>query len=78
MRCLAPSLLSLVAGALGVCALQITTLPSDVIAASPPDSASVASGKRWVQIDLTTADPPGEIQVGKPVELSFAIGGWPR
>jgi len=75
MRYSAPSLLSLAAGALGVCALQLTVLSGPGIAAPATDSSSAISGKRWVKIALETADPSGEIQVGKPVELSFAIGG---
>jgi len=36
---------------------------------------SGAPGKRWVSFDLAGPDASGDIQVGKPLELSIAIGG---
>lgn len=75
MRHSVPSLLSLAAGCLGLCALQLGLFPGPVIAAPATDSSSAISGKRWVKIDLEASDASGEIQVGKPVELSLAIGG---
>src|SRR5512139_1595643 len=75
MRHSVPSLFSLAAGCLGVCALQLGLPPGPVIAAPATDSSSAISGKRWVKIDLEASDASGEIQVGKPVELSLAIGG---
>lgn len=75
MRYSAPSLLALAAGALGVCALQVSVFPAAVSAASSTSAAPAVTGKRWAKIDLTTADDSGEIQIGKPLELSTAIGG---
>lgn len=75
MRHSAPSPLSLAAGILGVCALQLGFLSGQVLAAPATDSSASISGKRWVKIDLETVDASGEIPVGKPLELSLAIGG---
>ncbi len=36
---------------------------------------SGATGKRWVTFDLAGSDASGDIQVGKPLELSIEIGG---
>src|SRR5215217_5239866 len=46
-----------------------------VEAASPVNGPSTFSGKRWVTFDLTGSDGSGDIQTGKPLELSIAIGG---
>src|SRR5215217_378389 len=46
-----------------------------VEAASPANGTSAVSGKRWVTFDLTGSDVSGDVQVGKPLELSIALGG---
>ena len=75
MRHPAPSSLALLAGVLGLCLLSLTVAPV-VLAAGSSSEASVApSGTRWVKIDLVTADASGDIQMGKPFDLSIAIGG---
>ena len=65
----------LVAGLLG--AMLCQPFPRTVVlAASPPAGPqSASSGKRWVTFDFVSADASGEIQVGKPLELSIALGG---
>jgi len=75
MRYSAPRFLVLAAGALGVCALQLSVFPEAVSAVSTTNSAPAMTGTRWAKIDLAAADASGEIQLGKPLELSVAIGG---
>ncbi len=72
---LAPHRLLLVAGLLG--AMLCQPFPQAVVlAASPPAGPqSGSSGKRWVTFDFVSADTSGEIQAGKPFELSLSLGG---
>ena len=65
----------LAAGLLGAILCQ-PFLQTVVLAASPPAGPqSGTSGKRWVRFDFASADASGEIQVGKPLELSIMLGG---
>lgn len=68
------SRLLLVAGLLGLLVSPLAAPPMSR-AASPSGSQSVASGKRWVTFDLEGLGQSGELPVGKPVQLSIAIGG---
>lgn len=71
----APSLRALLAGVLGLCLSPFTIMSVSVAAGSPPEVASAPSGTRWVKIDLATTDASGDIQIGKPFDLSIAVGG---
>ena len=71
----APSPLALLAGLLGVCLLPLSFVSVSLAAGSSSDASSASSGTRWVKIDLVTADASGDIQIGKPFDLSIAIGG---
>ena len=72
----APSLRALLAGVLGLCLLPLTVVSVSLAAGASSDAASAPSGAaRWVKIDLGTADDSGDIQVGKPFDLSIAVGG---
>ena len=71
----APSPLALLAGVLGFCLLPLSLVPVSLAAGPPSEAASAPSGTRWVKIDLVTADASGDIQPGKPFDLSIAIGG---
>jgi len=71
----APSPLALLAGVLGLCLLPLSLVPVNPAAGSPSEASSAPSGTRWVKIDLATADASGDIQTGKPFDLSIAIGG---
>ncbi len=66
---------NLVAGLLGTLLCQ-TTLQTFVQAASSPVvSQTTSSGKRWVTFDFPNPEALGDIQVGKPLELSIALNG---
>lgn len=71
----APSLRALLAGVLGLCLLPLTVVAGSLAAGSPSETSSAPSGTRWIKIDLGTADDSGDIQIGKPFDLSIAIGG---
>jgi TonB family protein len=71
----APSRFALLAGLLGVCLLPLGFVSVSLAAGSSSDASSASSGTRWVKIGLVTADPSGDIQIGKPFDLSIAIGG---
>lgn len=71
----APSPLVLLAGVLGVCLLPISVASIGLAAGSPSEASPAPIGTRWVKIDLATADASGDIQVGKPFDLSIAVGG---
>ena len=75
MRHPAPSSLALLAGVLGLCLLSLTVAPVVPAAGSSSEASVAPSGTRWVKIDLVTADASGDIQMGKPFDLSIAIGG---
>ncbi|MCS6294295.1 MAG: energy transducer TonB [Nitrospira sp.] len=70
-----PSPLALLAGVLGLCLLPLNVVPVSQAAGSPSEAASAPSGTRWVKIDLATTDASGDIQMGKPFDLSIAVGG---
>ena len=70
-----PSSLALLAGALGLCLLPLSLVPVSLAAGSPSEAAPAPSGTRWVKIDLVTNDASGDIQIGKPLDLSIAVGG---
>lgn len=65
----------LVAGLLGSMLCQVFPQLSAHAASSSGSPQSASSGKRWVTFDLTSPDASGDIQVGKPLELSISIGG---
>jgi TonB family protein len=44
-------------------------------ASSPVSAQTTFSGKRWVTFDFASPDNAGDVQVGKPLELSIALGG---
>jgi len=68
------SRLLVVAGLLG--SLLSPVLPlAHLDAATSSGASPTTSGKRWVTFDLTSVDASGDLQIGKPVELSLAIGG---
>ncbi len=69
------SRLLMLAGLLGL--MLSPALPSPLVQAAPSSGGppSASSGKRWVTFDLNSVDASGELPVGKPVELSIAIGG---
>lgn len=69
------SRLLVVAGLFGL--LFSPVFPPSRIEAAPSSGGSQTTmpGKRWVTFDLTSVDASGELQAGKPVELSVAIGG---
>ncbi|MEQ1793074.1 MAG: energy transducer TonB [Nitrospira sp.] len=71
----APSLRALLAGVLGLCLSPFTIMSVSLAAGSPPEVSSAPSGARWVKIDLGTADDSGDVQIGKPFDLSIAVGG---
>lgn len=71
----APSPLALLAGVLGLCLFPLSPVPVGLAAGSLSETSSASSGTRWVKIDLVTADASGDIQMGKPFDLSVAIGG---
>ena len=71
----APSLLALLAGVLGLCLLPLSVAPVSLAAGSSSEASVAPSGTRWVKIDLVTADASGDIQMGKPFDLSIAVGG---
>ena len=75
MRPPAPSLLALLAGALGLCLITLMVAPVGQAAGSPAEPSVAPSGTRWIKIDLVTPDASGDIQMGKPFELSIAVGG---
>jgi TonB family protein len=72
-----PSPLALLAGVLGLCLclLPLSLVPVSLAAGSLSEAAPAPSGTRWVKIDLMTADASGDIQPGKPFDLSITIGG---
>src|SRR3972149_3367059 len=67
--------LVLVAGLLGAMLCQATSQTFVQAASSPVASQTAYSGKRWVTFDFASSDASGEIQVGKPLELSIALVG---
>ncbi len=67
--------LALLAGVLGFCLLPVSLVPVSQAAGSPSEVSPAPIGTRWVKIDLATADASGDIQLGKPFDLSIAIGG---
>lgn len=71
----APSLPALLAGVLGLCCLTLTGIPVSLAAGSLSEASPAPIGTRWVKIDLATADASGDVQMGKPFDLSIAIGG---
>lgn len=71
----APSPLALLAGALSLCLLPFSVVPVSLAAGSSSEASSAPSGMRWVKIDLATVDASGDIPLGKPFDLSIAIGG---
>lgn len=64
-----------VAGLLGAVLCQATYQTFVQAASSPVASQTAYSGKRWVTFDFASSDASGDIQVGKPLELSIALGG---
>jgi len=70
-----PSPLALLAGVLGLCLLPFMVASVSPAAGSLSEAASTPSGTRWVKIDLETTDASGDIQMGKPFDLSIAVGG---
>ncbi|SPP64800.1 energy transducer TonB family protein [Nitrospira lenta] len=73
-----PSPLALLAGVLGLCLLPLTVVSVSPAAGSPSEASLAPSGTRWIKIDLETADASGDIQPGKPFDLSIAVGGVAR
>jgi TonB family protein len=71
----APSLRALLAGVLGLCLSPFTIMSVSVAAGSSSEVSSAPSGTRWVKIDLVTTEASGDIQIGKPFDLSIAVGG---
>lgn len=71
----APSPPALLAGVLGLCLVSFSPVPVSLAAGSLSEASSAPSGSRWVKIDLITADASGDIQTGKPFDLSIAMGG---
>ncbi len=67
--------LSLVAGLLGTMLCQTTLQTLVQAASSPVVSQTTSSGKRWVTFDFAHPEALGDIQVGKPLELSIALSG---
>ena len=65
----------LVAGMLGAVWVQSALQVSVQAASSPAEFQTGSSGKRWVTFDFAGSDPSGNIQLGKPLELSIALGG---
>lgn len=65
----------LVAGLLGALSFQLTSQTFVQAASTPGTSQTGSSGKRWATFDFASADVSGDIQVGKPLELSIALGG---
>lgn len=65
----------LVAGLLGALLWQITCQTIVQAASSPGASQAASSGKRWVTFDFAGPDATGDVQVGKSVELTIALGG---
>ncbi len=71
----APSLFALLAGVLALSLFPLGRASVSLAAGSPSETASAQSGTRWVKIDLATTDASGDIQMGKPFDLSIAVGG---
>jgi TonB family protein len=67
--------LSLVAGFLGIMLCQTTFQTLAQAASSPVVSQTTSSGKRLVTFDFAHPEALGDIQVGKPLELSIAVSG---
>lgn len=67
--------LVLVAGLLGALLCQAVSQTLVQAASSPVASQAASSGKRWVTFDFAGPDATGDVQVGKPLELSIALGG---
>jgi TonB family protein len=70
-----PSPLALLAGVLGLCLFPLSFVTVSAAAGVSSEASSAPSGTRWVKIDLATADASGDLQMGKPFDLSIAIGG---
>jgi len=70
-----PSPLALLAGVLGLCFLPLTVMSVSPAAGSLSEASPAPSGTRWVKIELATTDASGDIQMGKPFDLSIAVGG---
>ncbi|MBI3355350.1 MAG: energy transducer TonB [Nitrospirae bacterium] len=71
----APNRVVLVAGFLGAMLCQTVSQTFVLADISPVVPQTPASGKRWVAFDFANPDASGDIQVGKPLELSIALGG---
>jgi len=61
-------------GILAVC-FQALTVISSASAGASSEASSSSSGARWIKVDLGAGDDPGDIQIGKPFELSIVVGG---
>lgn len=70
----APRSLVLLAGALGFYILSLNGISTGLAADIQTDAPAPAAQKRWVKIALAS-DATGDIPIGKPLELSVAIGG---
>lgn len=67
--------LVLVAGLLGVVQCQTASQTLVQAAAAPVATQTDSTAKRWVTFDFAGSDASGDIQVGKPLELSITLGG---
>ncbi|MCC6139964.1 MAG: energy transducer TonB [Nitrospira sp.] len=70
----APRFFAVLAGVLVLCLLPLT-VGSINPAGAAPEASSAPSGARWIKVDLGAVDDSGDIQIGKPFELSIAVGG---
>ena len=64
-----------VAGFLGVLLCPATAQTPAQVASLPVASQTTSSEKRWVTFDFSSPDGSGDLQVGKPLELSIALSG---
>lgn len=67
--------IALVSALLGALLCQGTFQPIIEAASSPGTARTALPGKRWVMFDFPNPDASGDIQVGKPLELSISLGG---
>ncbi len=70
----APRFFAVLAGVSVLCLFPLT-VGSINQAGAASEASSAPSGARWIKIDLEAVDEPGDIQLGKPFELSIAVGG---
>ena len=75
MLAFASNRLGLVAGLLGFLLCQPMSLtPAQADSLQGP-SRNAAAGKRWATFDFAGAETAGDIQIGKPLELTIALAG---